>query len=343
MDEFQWAKARLGRCGAALVAIAALLACSPDSDGSASTTVSSPGGAAEADVLVVYVVDGGSGSGGMDRLLVERPLGARPVEVGVPEVRDIGYPDVSSDGQHVVYAAFGDQAETGQIWISSLDDEDDEPRPITEGAEGWWCPRWMPDDRHVIAFRDVPEDQLVVLDTESGDADVVETDIAVNEMGNCVDASPDGQDLATARNTAEVVRNEVWSIPIDGGTGRLLGTIPDDCIINHVSWSPRGTAIAADAICERTEFNGIWLVGTSGAAPIQLAGDNPAGGPAVGSIQYWNPAWDPSGEQVFFHRNVTTRQGQEPEPPSTWVVDTKDGRVRQAGPPATFMPAAGPA
>ena len=332
------------RSAVAVVFAMGLLAGCAGGDDSPDASATTPStGDGKAATVLVYIRPAEFQADDLDHMVVERLGGTSAAEVATPDGLRVASPDVSPDGRRVAYLTWSDAAQsTGDIWVSPLSDAADRPTRITEASEEWWCPRWMPDSRHLLAFRDGPIAQLAVIDSEGGDVQVVDTDIDVEEMAVCADPSPSGGEVAVARDTPHG-QNEVWSIPIDGAKERRLGALPEECTINDVAWSPTEGLVATDAICQSRNFNGIWLVATDGTAPTQLVGENAANSPTLDSFQYWEPAWSPSGDRVFFHRHLTTQYGTEPDPPSIWQAEVKGSSPEQVTEPGSLSPSAGPA
>jgi Tol biopolymer transport system component len=338
-----WASSVQRLAVAVVVAIGLLASCGGGDDPPDETATTPSTSDDKAATVLVYIRPAEFQTDDLDHMMVERLGGTSADEVETPDGLRVASPDVSADGRRVVYLTWTDEAQsTGDIWVSPLTKTGGGPTRITDASEEWWCPRWMPDSQHLLAFRDGPVAQLAVIDSETGDLQVVQTGMDVDEMAVCADPSPSGGEVAVARDTPRG-QNEVWSIPIDGGQERLLGALPEDCTINDVAWSPAEGLIATDAICESRNYNGIWLVATDGAAPTQLVGENAEDSPMLASLQYWEPAWSPSGDRVFFHRHLTTQYGDEPDPPSVWQAEVQGGSPKRVTQPGALSPSAGPA
>ena len=127
--------------------------------------------------------------------------------------------------------------------------------------------------------------------------------------------SPDGRSVVFSRRIGDSPESkaQLWTVPLQGGDGRLL--TPEDFPNNTTrpSWSPDGRLIAFRAN-RGTESGGIWLMSASGAELRPLIDD---------AVNDYYPRWFADGKRVLINRDVP---GKDTD---VWVIDVESRTARQ--------------
>jgi len=200
--------------------------------------------------------------------------------------------------------------------------------PTDYSGQSWFTdPAWAPDHRR-LAFSERPHGLFSW--TKSVGIWMAQKDalrglsLLTSGSDRCPSWSPDGAQVAFARQFPEIYRGEVpvtsniWVADVTTHHTRALtaGDFHDQC----PDWSPDGTLIAFES--DRSGRLRIWLMDSDGHALRPLPNQG------VGRSHY--PRWNPrTGELLYVH---------EPDPGDTWaelVVCAPDGsrcRVLPTGP-----------
>ena len=127
--------------------------------------------------------------------------------------------------------------------------------------------------------------------------------------------SPDGRSVVFSRRFSDSFqgRAQLWTVPFQGGDGRLLTPADFPYNATRPSWSPDGRVIAFRAN-RGTESGGIWLISASGADPRPLIDD---------AVNDYYPRWFADGKRVLINRDVP---GNETD---VWVINIDSRTARQ--------------
>ena len=91
--------------------------------------------------------------------------------------------------------------------------------------------------------------------------------------------SPDGANLAIAREVAHHGNSDVFLVGADGSSSRpLTSTASSEVVTNYPSWSPDGRYLAVQRFASNALPDSIWLVPVDGGDPVELiaGGTQPA-------------------------------------------------------------------
>jgi len=238
---------------------------------------------------------------------------------------------LSPDGETLAFVS------GGALWVLPVHGMTDpdmagEPRRLTESVGGWDNASqltWSADGRW-IAFNGEREEGeagrpnvIRVVSTEEGEMRTVEVPGRGNHAYSYALAlSPDGGSLAySARGRSEleedsaaVERQNIYTIPIDGGEPRWLdghgsrepAYSPDGSRIAYTrrTFAPEGGFVGAGSGIHMTE---LFVIPSAGGVPVQVT---EAHGGARG------PVWSPDGRWIAF--NYEPGQGNSSE--AVWVV-----------------------
>ena len=290
---------RLTRCLAVVVVVIGG-ACSTNDHAisTPATSATSPPASASSYRLLYLSRFENSTTWHLEARLPSEPTSTR---VPTPEGADIAQPDVTIRGDRVVYLASVYDGPR-EVWTTDIGHLDSVPAKVP-ASEPWDCVRWMPDGQHLLVVRQEPDPEVAILDSVTGTNQPVGIGVTAEAVG-CGDPSPDGRSfaIATAARPDAPLR-EVVDVDIATGASTPIGSLPEGCIANNPSWAPAGDILATDAICERPEHNGIWLLAPTGGSPRKLVGENPPDAePSNDNLQYWAPAWTPSGDALVYYR-----------------------------------------
>jgi len=207
----------------------------------------------------------------------------------------------SPDGNHVYFAS--DRERTQAIWRVLADGS--APERVTMGTGPETHPTISADGRTMAYSTHVLDPDLTILDLRTGER----TRFADARVDAEPSFAPDGSALAF-KSDRWGGRVDLWIQPLNGartsGPARRLTDHPGAA--NHPSWSPDGRWVAYYRVIDQQRD--IWVVSTSGGAPIQFTTD-----PAADL----HPEWSPDGTRLAF---VSERDGAS----HIWVAPIAEGR-----------------
>ena len=217
------------------------------------------------------------------------PRLANPVQI-TSAVGVERYPTSSPDGERVAYES--NQSGNWDIWVTQLGGR--EPVNLTPDHPGPdRYPSWSPDGRD-LAFISRRDDVWGVYAMSAVGGSPRLMGSLPSDSRGAPQWSGDGAQIAVAvrdgdRNTAitiSVQTQEVTRQPLPEHEGNP---------IFDLSWSPDGAAYAyIDAVLARAESNQLWVVASSGGAPVAVTD---------GLTAEWSPSWSVDGRTLFFVSN----------------------------------------
>jgi dipeptidyl aminopeptidase/acylaminoacyl peptidase len=248
--------------------------------------------------------------------LVAASLGAAPAlsTDSVFDWRTVGAPQISPDGQRVVYTLeiadrFADTFHVN-LWQVSTDGKDH--RPLTSGKWKDSLPRWSPDGAKLayVSTR-AGKPQIFVRWMDTG------TEAKITDLETAPSAlrwSPDGESLAFL---ARVTAKPAWSITMPKAPAGATWAEPP-----VVETRLKGRADGLSGIGQRPlGFAHVFVVPATGGTPRQITdGDYEHGG---------EPAWMPGGKSILVHAARRPDADHTLFPDDIWRFPLDGGRPTQ--------------
>ena len=232
----------------------------------------------------------------------------------VTALADRGSYAIANDWTQLAYVS------KNNIWRIPLDgglpinltQNDEEARPSGKYSNLVWSP-----DGTNIAFTfqhaDPDQTDVGVLSTSVGEITWIAD--GLNDEDSPI-WSPDSQQIAYQRRTADWHGYEIWVGNRDGENQRRLVTenyergVEEFRFDGNHHWSPAGDSIVY--LSSRTGYNNLWLISVVTGEPAQLT---------EGEWVDYSPRWSPSGDRIAF---VSSRSGNLEER-HIWTVDADGG------------------
>lgn len=272
-------------------------------------------------------------------------------------IKNIGSPQISGNGAHIVYTLGYIDAETGSsrsdLWLMDADGSNN--RKLTWDEERVSAPVWSPDDS-AIAFvaSNGNENTIRVLSMNGGDSRPI---ITHSNPPMALAWSPDGASLAytlkvdpanptgekrkssnpaiqhttrldykqDGRGFLDNVRNQLYVLDVKSGDTRQLSSAYKDHAFPQ--WSPDGSEVSVTV----SDANG--MQSTLQLFPI-AGGETQVIGWPTGSVGLWS--WSPDASQILFSGYPTSSPQHE-----FYRYITATGEVIQATDGLDFQPESG--
>lgn len=243
-------------------------------------------------------------------------LGAAPALTSdsVFDWRTVGAPQISPDGQRVVYTLetadrFADTFHVN-LWQASTDGKDH--RPLTSGKWKDSLPRWSPDGSKLAYVSNrAGKPQIFVRWMDSGaEAKITDLETAPSALS----WAPDGESLAFL---ARVNAKPAWAIAMPKAPAGATWAEPP-VVETRLKWRADGIG----GIGQRPlGFAHVFVVPVTGGAPRQITdGDYEHGG---------EPAWMPGGKSILVHAARRADADTTLYPDDIWRFPLDGGRPTQ--------------
>lgn len=236
--------------------------------------------------------------------------------VDIFQLRTVADPQISPDGEHVVYVInFADirtDAHYSNLWIVDFDGSNN--RPITSGNFQDQSPRWSPDGKR-IAF----------LSNRGGTAQIWERWTDTGEIQKITDLPEEPSRLSWSPNGKQIAFLSLVSEPV-----HKLGNMPAPP--PGAKWADRARII--DTLVYRFDQTGylkpgnieLFVVAADGGAPRQISRCNLNLGPDSGAAA--TPVWTPDGKSILLSANCNADAEDEPLNTDIYEYSLSDGSVK---------------
>ncbi len=247
--------------------------------------------------------------------------------------RTVGDPQVSPDGQSVVYVLqWNDRmndASYSNLWLATVFGS--EQRPLTQGSFRDTSPRWSPDGKRLAYLSNRSgKTQIHVRWVDMGqEAKITELE---QSPGN-IAWSPDGASIAY---TARVPAKPSWRVDMPEKPAGARWAEPP-IVITRLRWRFDGAGLIQPGNTH------VFVVPSTGGAPRQItSGDFDHSGSPGGGRSGGAPAWTPDGDWILVACRRTPDADYALDGGEIYAFRVKDGAVKQlttrSGPDSTPVP-----
>jgi Tol biopolymer transport system component len=233
-----------------------------------------------------------SGETGPTDIFSINPNGSEPLDLTSANGLSDERPNVSADGQHVVFQSFRDEG--WNIFSMNADGSSQVDLTKTKQSDNIinFEPSWSPDGTKVAFMRQTPnageEQDIWVMDSSGANPVNLTHTAGVSETS--AEFSPDGTKIVYVSGATN---DDIWVMNANGsGQTPLTETSPP---VQNVAptWSPDGTRIAYSVFEGPVGERGLHVMNANGTSKTQLLDES-------SPILTNNLSWSPDGTQIAY-------------------------------------------